>query len=65
MNFENFLMLISDEQEIHLIYECYELHGTEDAIGCMLGEDIYKGIVTDIEAAGNILKVWVKEVPGQ
>jgi hypothetical protein len=61
MKFEAFLNLLSEGQEVCLIYEGFAVTGDQDALRCILNEDVYEGIVTDIEAAGDLLKVWVKE----
>lgn len=61
MKFDTFLNLVDCEQEIVLFYEDYMLTGTQDALACMLSDDVYKGIVTDIAAEDDKLKVWVKE----
>lgn len=61
MTLEQFLQLVPDSQEMFLSYEGYIVHGKEEAIGIMLGEDIYKGTVISVKAEGDVLKVWVKE----
>lgn len=61
MKLIDFLQLVPDTQEMHLVFDGFEVHGMEDALGCMLGEDIYKGIVIDVKAEGDVLKVWAKE----
>lgn len=61
MKLIDFLKLVPDTQEMWLSYESFVVQGTEDSLGCMLGEDVYKGIVTDVEAEGDLLKVWAKE----
>lgn len=61
MRLIDFLEIVPYTQEMQLSYEEFVVHGTAEALGCMLGEDVYKGIVTDAEAEGNVLKVWAKE----
>ena len=61
MTLSNFLNLVPDTHDVHLVFDGFELHGKQDAIGCMLSEAIYKGIVTDVEAEDDVLKVWAKE----
>lgn len=63
MKLIDFLQLVSDEQQ-HLIIvyaNDFMVEGEEKSIGCILSEDVYKGIVTDVEASGDTLKLWVKE----
>lgn len=62
MTLEQFLQLVPDAQEMQVCYDdSFIVHGTEESIGCMLGEDIYKCKVTDVEAENDVLKVWVTE----
>lgn len=61
MTFEQLLRVIPESQEMFVNYEGYIVNGQEEAIGSMLGEDIYKGTVFSVEAEGDVLKVWVKE----
>lgn len=62
MTLEQFMRLVPDAQEMCVIFEMdFIVRGTEESLGCMLGEDIYKSTVTDVEAEGDVLKVWVKE----
>lgn len=61
MTLEQLLCLIPVSQEMILNYDGYIVQGQEEAIGCMLDEDIYKGHVFAVEAEGNALKVWVRE----
>ena len=61
MRLIDFLQLVPDTQEMQLVYEGFMLKGAEDSLRCMLGEDIYNGIVTDVEAEDGLLKVWAKE----
>lgn len=61
MTLSDFLNLIPGEQEMVLNYEYFTLTGTQDALSCMLGEDVCKGIVINVEAENDVLKVWVKE----
>ena len=62
MTLEQFLRFVPDTQEMQVCYcnNCI-VRGTEESLGCMLGEDICKGNVTDVEAEGDVLKVWVTE----
>ena len=55
------LQLIPDKQEMQIVYDGFMVQGEEESLGCMLCEDAYKGIVTDVEAEDNVLKVWTKE----
>lgn len=57
----NFLNLVADTQDVHLVFDGFELKGKQDAIACMLSEGIYHGIVTDVEAEDDVLKVWATE----
>ena len=61
MKLEDFFKLLSETQEMCIFYDGLSVRGTEDALGCLLGEDIFRSIVTDVEAKGNTLAVWVKE----
>lgn len=62
MTLEQFMQLVPDVQEMCVLLEAdFIVRGTEESLGCMLGEDVYKSIVTDVEAEGDVLKVWVKE----
>lgn len=62
MTLEQFMRLVPDTQEMCVLYEVdFIVRGTEESLGCMLGEDVYKSNVTDVEAEGDVLKVWVKE----
>ena len=58
---EDFFKLLPETQEMCIFYDGLSVRGTEDALGCMLGEDIFQTIVTDVEAKGDTLAVWVKE----
>lgn len=64
MKLVDFLELVSDEQQnIIVVYaDDFMVEGEKESIDCMLSEDVYKGIVTDVEATGDTLKMWVKEV---
>lgn len=61
MKLDDFLDLVSDSQDMRLIYEGFVLMGKKEAIGCMLSEDVYNGIVYAVEAKDEDLKVFVKE----
>lgn len=61
MTLIDFMNLVPETQEIMLCYEGFCLDGSCDALGCMLCEDVYKGVVTGIEADKDVLKIWVKE----
>lgn len=62
MTLEQFMRLVPETQEMQVCYDdIFIVHGTEESLGCMLGEDIYNVDVTEVEAEGEVLKVWVKE----
>ena len=62
MTLEQFMRLVPVTQEMQVCYDdSFIVHGTEESLGCMLCEDIYNGDVTEVEAEGDVLKVWVKE----
>ena len=62
MTLEQFMRLVPDTQEMCVLFEVdFIVRGTEESLGCMLGEGVYKSIVTDVEAEGDVLKVWAKE----
>ena len=62
MKLIDFLQLVPDTQHMIIAYtDDFVVEGEEESLGCMLNEDVYKGIVTDVEASGDVLKVWVKE----
>lgn len=62
MKLIDFLQLVPDAQQMIIVYaDDFVVEGTEDSLGCVLCEDVYKGIVTDVEALGDVLKLWVKE----
>lgn len=63
MKLIDFLELVSDEQQnIVVVYaNDFTVEGEKESIDCMLSEDVYKGVVIDVEASGETLKLWVKE----
>lgn len=63
MTLEKFMNLVPETQEMQLCYEnTFIVHGAAEALGCMLAENIYhKGTVINVEAEGDVLKVWVEE----
>lgn len=61
MKFIDLCKLISEPQEVHLIFGDHGILGEMDAMGCLLNEDAFNANVTCIEAEGNKLKVWIKE----
>lgn len=61
MKLIDFLDLVADSQDMWVSYEGFVVEGIKDALTCMLSEDVYQGIVYEIEAESGELKVWVKE----
>lgn len=57
----DFLGLLPEEQEVMLMYEHLELRGTSNALTCLLAQEVFKGIVINVEAEDSVMKVWVKE----
>lgn len=61
MNLKEFLRIVPESQKIWLCYEVFIVEADNEAMSAVLSDDIYKGIVTAVEADGDLLKVWVKE----
>lgn len=61
LNLLELLNLIPDEQDVSICYDGYVVKGTGDTLRCVLCEDMYKGVVTDVSAGGNTLNIWAKE----
>ena len=61
MKFTDFLDRVPEAQEMQVVFEGLEVSGQQEAIACMLDGDVYNGVVTEVEAEENVLKVWVKE----
>lgn len=61
MKLKDFLRIVPESQKIWLCYEAFIVEAENDAMSAVLSEDIYKGIVTAVEAEGDTLKIWAKE----
>lgn len=61
MRFDTFLALVPETQKIQLMYEGFMLMGEQDSLACMLNENALSGIVVNVEAENDTLKVWVNE----
>lgn len=61
MKLNDFLHFVHEKQQVWLCYEGYIVEADGEAISVVLSEDIYKGIVTAVEAEGDVLKIWAKE----
>lgn len=61
MRFDTFLALVPETQKIQLMYEGFMLMGEQDSLACMLNENTLSGIVVNVEAENDTLKVWVNE----
>ena len=61
MKLNDFLHFVHEKQQVWLCYEELIVEADGEAMSIMLSEDIYKGIVTAVEAESDTLKVWVKE----
>ena len=61
MNLKEFLRIVPESQKIWLCYEIYIVEADNEAISAVLSESVYNGVVINVEADGDLLKVWVKE----
>lgn len=61
LNLLELLNLISDEQDVRICYDGYVVKGTADTLRCVLCEDMYKGVVTDVSAGENMLNILAEE----
>lgn len=61
MKLNDFFHFVHEKQQVWLCYEEYIVEADGEAISVVLSEDIYKGIVTAVEAEGDVLKIWAKE----
>ncbi len=61
MKFAELFNLIPETQEVHLIVDDCGIVGTGDSLGCLLNQDAFNAKVTNIEAYGNKIKVWIEE----
>lgn len=61
MRFDTFLALVPETQKIQLMYEGFMLIGEQDSLVCTLNENTLSGIVVNVEAENDTLKVWVNE----
>ena len=61
MNLKDFLRIVPESQKIWLCYEVFIVEGDNEAMSAVLSENIYNGVVSAVEADGDLLKVWVKE----
>ena len=60
MKFAELFNLIPETQEVHLIFADCGIVGTGDSLGCLLNQDAFNAKVTNIEAYGNKIKVWIE-----
>ena len=61
MNLKEFLRIVPESQKIWLCYEIYIVEADNEAISAVLSESVYNGVVINVEADGDVLKIWVKE----
>ena len=61
MKLNDFFRFVHEKQQVWLCYEGFIVEADGEAMSAVLSEDIYKGIVTAVEAEGDKLKIWAKE----
>ena len=61
MKLKDFLRIVPESQKIWLCYEVFIVEGDNEAMSAVLSENIYDGVVIDVEAEGDTLKIWAKE----
>ena len=61
MKLNDFFRFVHEKQQVWLCYEGFIVEADGEAMSAVLSDDIYKGIVTAVEAEGDTLKIWAKE----
>ena len=59
IKFNEFIALVPEEQNVMLIFSDLSVVGTQDAISCFANNDVNNSRVTGVEAADDLLKVWI------
>ena len=55
-----FLYLVSENQNVMLMFSDLSVVGTEDAISCIANSNANNSRVTGVEASDDLLKVWIE-----
>ena len=61
MKLKDFLRIVPESQKIWLCYEVFIVEADNEAMSAVLSESVYNGVVINVEADGDVLKIWVKE----
>ena len=61
MKLKDFLGIVPENQKIWLCYEVFIVEADNEAMSAVLCESVYNGVVINVEADGDVLKIWVKE----
>ena len=61
MKLKDFLGIVPESQKIWLCYEVFIVEADNEAMSAVLSESVYNGVVINVEADGDVLKIWVKE----
>ena len=61
MKLKDFLGIVPESQKIWLCYEVFIVEAENEAMSAVLSESVYNGVVINVEADGDVLKIWVKE----
>ena len=61
MKLKDFLGIVPENQKIWLCYEAFIVEADNEAMSAVLSESVYNGVVINVEADGDVLKIWVKE----
>ena len=61
MKLKDFLGIVPESQKIWLCYEVFIVEADNEAMSAVLSESVYNGVVINVEADGDVLKLWVKE----
>ena len=61
MKLKDFLGFVPENQKIWLCYEVFIVEADNEAMSAVLSESVYNGVVINVEADGDVLKIWVKE----
>ena len=61
MKLKDFLGIVPENQKIWLCYEVFIVEADNEAMSAVLSESVYNGVVINVEADGDVLKIWAKE----
>ena len=61
MKLKDFFVFVPENQKIWLCYEVFIVEADNEAMSAVLSESVYNGVVINVEADGDVLKIWVKE----